>query len=140
MRRDEDASANRPDDASIVRHVEEAILDRRVVENGRARLRTVVEERPVSVRVEVEVERFEVVHEPVGRVVSNPEALAWEEQSIELTLHAQTATLRKRVVARERVALERGVDTEAVTVVDEVRVEQVAVDRDVERDVDPVDG
>ena len=140
MRRDEGTSADRPDDASIVRRVEEAILDRRVVESGRARLRTVVEERPVSVPVDVEVERFEVVHEPVGRVVSNPEALAWEEQSIERTLHAQTATLRKRVVARERVALERDVDTEAATVADEVRVEQIAVDRNVEHDVAAVDG
>ena len=117
-----------PDDAAIVRHVEEAMLERRVVERGRARVRKVVDERPVAVTVEIEVERLAVVREPVGRAVTNPDAIAWDDQSIELTLHAQTATLRKRTVARDRVAVERGVDTEAETVVDEVRSEHVAVE------------
>src|SRR4051812_2628483 len=127
-------TADGPDDAAIVRHVEEAMLDRRTVERGRARLRKFVDERPVSVPVDVEVERFEVVREPVGRIVANPDSIAWDDQSIELTLHAQEATLRKRTVAGERVALEREVESEAVTVVDEGRVEQVAVER--EGDVD----
>jgi hypothetical protein len=123
--------AERPDDTTIVRHAEEATVGRRVVERGSARMRKVVDERPVSVPVEVEVERLEVVHQSIRRTVRNADAVAWEEQSIELTLHAQEATLRKRTVARERVAVERRVDTEAATVVDELRVEQVEVDRDV---------
>src|SRR6185436_8045378 len=98
--------AEPPDDAAIVRHAEEAMLDRRVVERGSARMRKVVEERPVSVPVEIGVERFEVVRESIRRTVTNPDAIAWEEQSIELTLHAQETKLRKRTVARERAAVE----------------------------------
>jgi len=127
---DDPSRAEGPDDAAIVRHVEEAMLERQVVERGRARLRKVVDERRIALPVEIEVERIEVVRERVGRIVANPEAIAWEDQSIELTLHAQTATLRKRTVARERVAVEREVDTQAETVVDEVRREQVAVEFD----------
>ena len=67
----------RPGDTAILRHVEEATIDRQVVERGRARARKVVDERPVLVQVHVEVERFDVVREPVGRVVSNPDAIAW---------------------------------------------------------------
>jgi hypothetical protein len=119
---------------SIVRHAEEATVGTRVVERGRVRLQKLVEARPVSVPVELEAERIEIVREPVRKLVA---AATWEDESIEVSLHVQRAALRKGVVARERVTLERSVVTERREIVDQVRVERVEVERDVTARVAP---
>jgi hypothetical protein len=113
--------------AGLVRHVEEAAVGKRVVEAGSVRAHKYVRTQPVSVPVEVEVERLEILRIPVGREAAGA---TWEDDSIDLTLHVQTANLRKRVVARERVTIATQVGSETRTLVDRVRVEHVALEGD----------
>ena len=79
------------------------------VEVGRVRARKFVEAEPVTIDVELEREVARVVREAVGEPV---EGVELGEAVIEIPLYAERPVVRKRVVAAERITLEKDVETE----------------------------
>jgi hypothetical protein len=54
------------------------------------------------------------------------------EEEVEMPLHRQKAVVQKQAVAKERVGLEKDVQTETQTVADELKKERVEVEGDVD--------
>jgi uncharacterized protein (TIGR02271 family) len=111
----------------FVRHEEELAVGKRETNGGSVRLRKWVETEPVSAEVELQHETARVTREPVNEVAGEH---AFEEQEIEVPLHAEEAVVQKRTVAKERIGLEKDVESTTQTVTDEVRKERVEVDGD----------
>ena len=119
----------RGDGRSVVRHEEELRVGKREAEVGRARLRKWVETEPVSTDVTLERERARVTREPVDERVSGAEI---GEEEVEVGLREEQAVVEKETVAKERIGLEKDVETEVETVRDEVRKERVDVEGDID--------
>ncbi len=119
------------EDSSIVRSEEELVVDKRTVEAGRVSLRKWVETEPVTQEIELVRETGRVVREPIDRVVEDGDV---EEAEIEITFYVEEPVVEKRLVARERIFLEKDVERYVETVSDTVRVERVDVEGDAERD------
>jgi uncharacterized protein (TIGR02271 family) len=113
----------------VVRSEEELQVGKRQVETGGVRLRKWVESEPVDVDVELKRETARVtrdrIDEPVDAELS--------EEEVEVPLRAEEPVAKKRVVAKERVGVEKGFETDRETVRDEVRKERVDVEGDAER-------
>ena len=114
-------------EASVTRSEEELRVGTRDVDAGRVRLRKWVETEPVSTDVELERETVRVERQPVDQPVSGAEI---GDQQVEVPLRAEEAVVQKQAVARERVSLEKDVETERQTVSDELRKERVEVEGD----------
>jgi stress response protein YsnF len=114
-------------DPTLVRHEERVEVGKRQVETGRVRLRKRVEAEPVTVDVELVREVARVVRQPVGVEV---EGVELGEQVLEIPLYAERPVVEKRVVAAERIAVEKDVERTVETVSEERRVERVDVDED----------
>ena len=117
----------RDTDADVVRSEEELRVGKREVEAGSVRLRKWVETEPVETQVELRQETARVEREPIDQPVSGADL---GEQEIEVPLRGEEAVTEKQAVARERVSVEKGVETETETVRDELRKEQVEVEGD----------
>ena len=115
------------DTGEVVRSEEELRVGKRDVEAGRARVRKWVETEPVQTDVELKRERVRVEREPIDQPVSGAEL---GEEEIEVPVHQEEAVIQKETVAKERIGLEKDVDTERETVTDEVRKERVDVEGD----------
>jgi uncharacterized protein (TIGR02271 family) len=113
------------DEQSMTRSEEELRVGKRSVEAGRARLRKWVETEPVQERVELERETVHVHREPINETV---EGARIGEQTIEVPLEREEAVVDKRVVAKERVGLDKDVDRRTEVVSDEVRKERIETD------------
>jgi uncharacterized protein (TIGR02271 family) len=105
-------------------------------ETGRARLRKHVtterETRSVPVKRETaRVEREPITDANVERAMRGPEI---SEAEHEVTLEAEEPVVEKRVEPKERVRLEKDVQTDEETVSDEVRKERVEREGDIERE------
>jgi len=118
------------DEAELVRSEEELQVGKRDVETGQARLRKWVETEPVEADVEFRRETVRVEREAIDQPVSGAEL---GEQEIEVPVHAEEAVVQKETVAKERVSLEKDVESEQKTVKDEVRKERVEVEGDQKR-------
>ena len=114
-------------EADVVRSEEELKVGKRGVETGRARLRKWVETEPVDTDVELQRERVRVEREPIDQPVSSAEL---GEEEVEVPVHAEEAVVQKDTVAKERVSLEKDLETERQRVTDEVRKERVEVEGD----------
>ena len=114
----------------VVRSEEELVVGKRETEAGRARLSKWVETEPVTADVELKHERARVTREPIDEPVSGSDI---GEQEIEVPLRSEEAVVQKETVAKERIGLEKDVETERETVADEVRKERVDVEGDVDR-------
>lgn len=112
---------------SVTRHEEELVVGKRETEAGRVRLRKWVDTEPVQEDVELRRETARVERERIDQPVTGA---AIGEEEIEVPLRAEQAVAEKRTVAKERVGIEKDVDTERETVADEVRKEQVEVEGD----------
>jgi uncharacterized protein (TIGR02271 family) len=112
---------------AVTRHEEELAVGKRETEAGRVRLRKWVETEPVEEDVELRRETARVEREPVDQPVS--EAAIGEEE-VEVPLRAEQAVAEKRTVAKERVGIEKDVETEREKVGGEVRKERVEVEGD----------
>jgi uncharacterized protein (TIGR02271 family) len=114
---------------SVTRSEEELEVGTRQTEAGSVRLRKWVETEPVALDVELRRETARVVrqdiNEPIGR-----DADAFGEEEVEVPLRAEQAVTSKQTVAKERVGVEKDVDTRTETVQDEVRKERVEVEGD----------
>ena len=120
-------AAELDDEAAMTRSEEELRVGKREVEAGRVRLRKWVETEPVQEEVELRRETVDVHREPIDRPVSGAEI---GEQEIEVPLRAEQAVAEKQTVAKERITLDKDVETERETVAGEVRKERVEVDGD----------
>jgi uncharacterized protein (TIGR02271 family) len=117
------------DETSITRSEEELQVGKREVGAGSARLRKWVETEPVEMDVELRRETARVTREPIDRAVSDADI---GEEEVEVDLREEEAVVQKQAVAKERVGLEKDVDTTRETVSDEVRKERVEVEGDEE--------
>ena len=125
-----EGKAGRPRDEgdTVTRTEEELQVGKREAEAGRARLRKWVETEPVQVDVDLQRETARVTRERVDRPASDAEI---GEEEVEVPLREEQPVVQKQAVAKERVGLEKDVQTERETVADEVRKERVDVEGDV---------
>ena len=125
-----DVSGPTTDDA-MTRSEEELRVGKREVEAGRVRLRKWVETEPVQEEVELRRETVDVHREAIDQPVEGAEI---GEQEIEVPLRAEQAVAEKQTVAKERITLDKDVETERDTVSGELRKERVEVEgEDAER-------
>ncbi|MDQ3867138.1 MAG: PRC and DUF2382 domain-containing protein, partial [Actinomycetota bacterium] len=108
----------------VVRSEEELEVGKRDVEAGRARLRKWVETEPVAMDVELQRETARVTREPIDEPVSGTEI---GEEEVDVPLRAEQPVIEKQTVAKERVGLEKDVETKTETVSEELRKERVDV-------------
>ena len=126
------AGGNGGEDA-MTRSEEELRVGTRARETGRARLRKYVvteqETKTVPVqREQVRVEREPVTDANIEAATSGPDI---SEAEHEVTLHTEEPVVEKRVEPKERVRLEKAVETDEQTVSDEVRKERIEPEGDV---------
>lgn len=114
-------------EGDIVRTEEELRVGKREAEVGRARVRKWVETEPVEADVELQRETARVTREPIDQPVSGAEL---GEQEVEVPLRQEEPVVQKEAIAKERIGLEKDVETETQTVSDEVRKERVEVEGD----------
>jgi uncharacterized protein (TIGR02271 family) len=124
------------DDDAMTRSEEELRVDTRARETARARLRkyVVTEQETKTVplqREEARVEREPITDANVAQATSGPDIAEAEH---EVTLHTEEPVVEKRVEPKERVRLDKDVQTEEQTVADEVRKQRVEPEGDVGRD------
>jgi uncharacterized protein (TIGR02271 family) len=124
-----DASGPTTDDA-MTRSEEELRVGTRERESGRVRLRKYVVEDEVTQTVPVRREEIRVEREPitdanVDDATSGPEISSEEH---EVVLHEEEPVAEKRVVPKERVRLDKDVQTDERQVSETVRKEQLDVD------------
>ena len=81
----------------------------------------------VDVPVELRRDKARVTREPVAEGMSDREM---GEDSIEVTLREEQPVVEKQAVAKERIAIEKEVETETEMVSDELRKERVDVDEE----------
>ncbi len=117
------------DEAEVVRTEEELKVGKRETETGRARLRKWVETEPVAADVTLERERARVTREPIDQPATGAEL---GEQEVEVPLRKEEPVVEKETVAKERIGLEKDVETERETVAEDVRKERVDVEGGVE--------
>ena len=114
-------------DETVTRKEEELAVGKRDVEAGSARLRKWVETEPVALDVQLQREVARVTREPVDEPVGDHD---FTEEEVEVPLRAEEAVVQKRAVAKERIGVEKDIETETETVQDEVRKERVEVEGD----------
>ena len=118
------------EDAALTRSEEELAVGTEQVDSGGVRLRKWVETEPVERDVELRRETAHVTREPVDRVVGDVEL---REGDVEVPLHEEEPVVEKQTVAKERIGVERDVETRHETVSDDVRKERVEVEDDLGR-------
>ena len=110
---------------TVTRAEEELRVGTRPVEAGGVRLRKWVETEPATAEVETRRETARVEREPINQPVGDA---AIGEQEVEVPLQAEEPVVGKETVAKERVTVDKDVETRPETVTEEVRKEQVEVD------------
>jgi uncharacterized protein (TIGR02271 family) len=118
------------EETAVTRHEEELAVGKREAAAGGVRLRKWVETEPVQEDVELRRETARVEREPIDQPVSGADI---GEEEIEVPLRAEEAVADKRTVAKERVGVEKDVETKRETVADEVRKERVEVEGDTKK-------
>jgi uncharacterized protein (TIGR02271 family) len=129
-----DVSGPTTDDA-MTRSEEELHVGKTERETGRARLRKYVVEDEVTQTVPVRREEVRIEREPItdanaGSATDGP-AISSEEH--EVVLHEEEPVAEKRTVPKERVRLDKDVQTEDRQVSDTVRKEEIEFDDDARR-------
>jgi|tagenome__1003787_1003787.scaffolds.fasta_scaffold20978452_6 uncharacterized protein (TIGR02271 family) len=117
------------EDQAVTRSEEEINVGTRSTDAGTARLRKWVETEPVALDVELRREVAHVTREPINEPVGDHE---FTEEQVEVPLHAETPVVQKQTVAKERIGVQKDVETERQTVQDELKKERVEVEGDVD--------
>ena len=123
-------SAGGTGEDAMTRSEEELAVGTRQQEAGRVRLRKYVETEDVQETVpvrreEVRVEREPITDENIDSATSGPDI---SEAEHEVVLHEEEPVAEKRAVPKERVRLDKDVETEEREVSDTVRQERIDVD------------
>jgi uncharacterized protein (TIGR02271 family) len=128
------ATGGRPsgDDDAMTRSEEELRVGTTERESGRVRLRKYVVEDEVTKTVPVRREEVRVEREPitdanVDDALDGPEI---SEEEHEVTLREEEPVVEKRAVPKERVRLDKDVETDERQVSDSVRKERIEVEGD----------
>ena len=126
---DRDARRDVKDGDSVVRHEEQVNVDTERVDAGRMRLRKYVVTDQETVNVPVEREEAHVTREPIrdGEAVTGGKL---GEEEVSVTLHEERPVVDKKVVAAERVGLDKEVVREDQSITTDVSREEVVVERD----------
>ena len=124
-----DVSGPTTDDA-MTRSEEELTVGTTQRETGRARLRKFVVEEQVTRTVPVRREEVRIEREPItdANVGAATDGPAISEEEHEVVLHAEEPVAEKRVVPKERVRLDKDVETDERQVSETVRKEQLDVE------------
>lgn len=111
----------------MVRSEEQLQVGTEEYESGKARLHKYVVTENVTRTVPVSHEEVRVVREPLqpGEKVTGMKGTDLGDQDVEVTLHAERATVRKEAVPVERVRLETNRVTEQKEVSAELRKEKI---------------
>jgi uncharacterized protein (TIGR02271 family) len=127
--------SGRNTDDAMTRSEEELRVGTAERESGRVRLRKYVVEDEVTQTVPVRREEVRVEREPItdanrDDATSGPEISSEEH---EVVLREEEVVAEKRAVPKERVRLDKDVETEEREVSETLRKEQVEVDQDAQR-------
>jgi uncharacterized protein (TIGR02271 family) len=124
-----DVSGPTTDDA-MTRSEEELHVGTREREAGRVRLRKYVVEDQVTQTVPVRREEVRLEREPItdANVDAATDGPAISEEEHEVVLHQEEPVVEKQAVPKERVRLDKDVETQQEEVSDTVRKEQIDVD------------
>jgi len=114
-------------EGDMIRSEEELRVGKRETEAGSVRLRKWVETEPVQANVDLRRETVHVEREAIDQPVSGAQI---GEDSVEVRLSREEAVVEKQAVAKERISLDKDVETESRTISDEVRKERVEVEGD----------
>ena len=120
----------RDEDQAVTRSEEEIEVGKRPVEVGKARLKKWVETEPVALDVDLQREVVHITRERIDQPVADHD---FSEEEVEMPLHREKPVVQKRAVAKERVGLEKDIQTEKQTVKDELKKERVEVEGDVDK-------
>ncbi len=122
-------------DNAMTRSEEELSVGTREREAGRARLRKYVVTEQVEQTVPVRREEIRLEREPITDANADAamKGADLSEEEHEVVLHEEEVVAEKRVVPKERVRLDKDVQTEERTVSEDVSREQVEVEGDSER-------
>lgn len=105
-------------------------VGKRSVETGKVRIRTRVEEKPVTKTVEVRDEHINIDRRPVNERVGDREANAmFKDQDIELTERSEKVVAAKEARVKEELVVNKETGSHKETVKDTVRHTEVDVDR-----------
>jgi len=107
---------------------EELQVGKRQVEAGTVRLRKVVRTEHEEVPVELKREEIQVERVPASEATNVPDS-AFQEKDIEIPVMREEPVVAKEARVTGKVHVEKTADTETQTVGDEVRREEVNVDR-----------
>lgn len=126
-----DTSGPTTDDA-MTRSEEDLRVGKASRERGRARLRKYVVTEDVQKTVPVQREEVRVEREPItdANVGDAKDGPAISEEEHEVTLHQEEVVTEKRAVPKERVRMDKQTVTEAETVSEQVREEQIEAEGD----------
>jgi uncharacterized protein (TIGR02271 family) len=113
----------------FTRHEEELSVGKEQTQAGSVKLRKWTETEGVAMDVDLRHETAQVVREEIDQPIGR-DTDAFTDEEVEVPLSAERAVVSKQVVAKERVGVEKGVETHTETVQDEVRKERVRVDSD----------
>lgn len=104
-------------------------------ERGKARIRKYIVEEEQTITVPVKREEIEVIREPIGGEDDyTEEDMDLHEDSAEMILNEETIELRKKIVPREKVRMQKKTITEDKTVHGTVRKEHLDVNDKFETD------
>ncbi len=115
------------EEGAVTRHEEELTVGKRTVSAGSVRLQKWVDTEQVQADVELQRETARVTREAVDQPVSDGSI---GEEEIEVSLTAEEAVVEKRTVAKERIGIEKDVETDVETVTADLRKERVEVEGD----------
>ena len=129
-----DTSGRNTDDA-MTRSEEELDVTTRSQQTGTARLRKWVETENVQITVPIRREKAGMVTEPITDANRDTAMAGGDltDDEHEVTLSDEVVDVSKHVEPRERVRLEKEVDTDEVTVDEQVRKERIAMDDNSDR-------
>jgi len=112
---------------------EQLKVGKRVVEQGRVRVRVYTVERPVQEGVSLREERVAVERRPVDRPVSGMSGEPFQERTIDVTTHREEPVIAKEPRVKEEIVVRSDADQRTETVRDTVRQTQVEVEDDREK-------
>jgi uncharacterized protein (TIGR02271 family) len=117
---------------------EQLKVGKRVVEQGRVRVRVYTVERPVQEGVTLREERVAVERRPVDRPVSGMPGEPFQERTIDVTTHREEPVIAKEPRVKEEIVVRNEADERTETVRDTVRRTQVEVEDDGDKAGAPV--
>jgi uncharacterized protein (TIGR02271 family) len=117
-------------DETVIPVIEEQVrIDKRLVETGRVRVRTVVEEREELVRDALSRDEVEIVRVAIDREVEVAPQVRHEGDTLIVPVVEEVIVVEKRLVLREEIHLRRRTTVEPVEAPVKVRSTRAHVER-----------